>query len=107
MRKLYALFLVAAVPTVALADTPLEELQHDWSVCQYQTLEAKKENCFSSLSQKAHQASQMKNNSSAPLLIWSAIIDSSWAGAKGGLGALSLVKEGANKSPNAKKRLCK
>jgi predicted Zn-dependent protease len=27
------------------------------------------------------------------LLIWSAIIDSSWAGAKGGLGALSLVKQ--------------
>lgn len=49
MRKLYALFLVAAVPTVALAAPPLEELQHDWSVCQYQTLEAKKENCFSSL----------------------------------------------------------
>lgn len=27
------------------------------------------------------------------MLIWSAIIDSSWAGAKGGLGALSLVKQ--------------
>jgi len=48
---------------------------------------------ISSLSQKAHQASELKNNASAPLLIWSAIIDSSWAGAKGGLGALSLVKQ--------------
>ncbi|MCW1828947.1 hypothetical protein OLZ31_19095 [Enterobacter asburiae] len=93
MRTLTALLIMSVFPTAALAETSVENLQQDWSVCQYQTLEAKKENCFSSLSQKAHQASQLKNNTDAPLLIWTAIIDSSWAGAKGGLGALSLVKE--------------
>lgn len=96
MRTPTALLIMSVFPTAALAETPLENLQHDWSVCQYQTLEAKKENCFSSLSQKAHQESQLKNSSNAPLLIWTAIIDSSWAGAKGGLGALSLVKEARN-----------
>ncbi|HCM9673966.1 hypothetical protein M8R84_20305 [Enterobacter hormaechei] len=96
MRTLNVLLIMTVFPTAAFAETSLENLQHDWSVCQYQTLEAKKENCFSSLSQKAHQASQLKNNTNAPLLIWSAIIDSSWAGAKGGLGALSLVKEARN-----------
>lgn len=96
MRTLNVLLIMSVFPTAAFAETSLENLQHDWSVCQYQTLEAKKENCFSSLSQKAHQASQLKNNTNAPLLIWSAIIDSSWAGAKGGLGALSLVKEARN-----------
>lgn len=93
MKTLNVLLIVSLFPAIALAETSLEDLQLDWSVCQYQTLEAQKENCFSSLSQKAHQASELKNNASAPLLIWSAIIDSSWAGAKGGLGALSLVKQ--------------
>lgn len=93
MKSLYVLFLTSAIPAVALANTTLAELQHDWSICQYQTLEAKKENCFSELSQKAHNASQAKNSADASLLIWSGIIDSSWAGSKGGLGALSLVKE--------------
>lgn len=93
MKTLNVLLIVSLFPATALAETSLEDLQLYWSVCQYQTLEAQKENCFSSLSQKAHQASELKNNASAPLLIWSAIIDSSWAGAKGGLGALSLVKQ--------------
>lgn len=84
---------LAAVPSLACAGTTLAELQQDWAVCQYQTLEAKKDVCFSALSQKAHDASQAQNNTDATLLIWSAIIDSSWAGVKGGLGALSLVKQ--------------
>lgn len=93
MKILNVLLIVTVFPAVALAETSLEDLQLGWSVCLYQTLEAQKENCFSALSQKAHQASELKNNASAPLLIWSAIIDSSWAGSKGGLGALSLVKQ--------------
>ncbi|OQM40652.1 hypothetical protein BZK42_18775 [Citrobacter braakii] len=75
-----------------MANTTLEDLQHEWSICQYQTLAAKKESCFSALSQKTHNAIQA-HNTDASLLIWSGIIDSSWAGAKGGLGALSLVKQ--------------
>ncbi|MEQ9843516.1 tetratricopeptide repeat protein [Pectobacterium brasiliense] len=95
MRTLKALIAVLAgvVPVSVLANTPLADLQHDWSVCQYQTLEANKESCFSTLSQRAHDASHARNNDDATLLIWSGIIDSSWAGAKGGLGALSLVKQ--------------
>ncbi|RRO04223.1 tetratricopeptide repeat protein [Pectobacterium aquaticum] len=95
MRTLKALIVVLAgvVPLSVLANTPLADLQHDWSVCQYQTLEANKENCFSTLSQRAHDASHARNDDDATLLIWSGIIDSSWAGAKGGLGALSLVKQ--------------
>lgn len=92
MRMLHVFFLTAVVPVSALANTTLEDLQLEWSICQYQTLEAKKENCFSALSQKAHSATQA-NGTNASLLIWSGIIDSSWAGAKGGLGALSLVKQ--------------
>ncbi|TKU04727.1 MULTISPECIES: tetratricopeptide repeat protein [Citrobacter] len=92
MKILHVLIIATVIPVSAMANTTLEDLQHEWSICQYQTLAAKKESCFSALSQKTHNAIQA-NNTDAPLLIWSGIIDSSWAGAKGGLGALSLVKQ--------------
>lgn len=79
------------LPGVACAEVTLASLQQGWSVCQYRSLENQKQNCFSTLSQQAHGVSDRENDPA--LLIWSAIIDSSWAGAKGGLGALSLVKQ--------------
>lgn len=42
MKIMKTLLLTAAFPASAMATTTLENLQHDWSVCQYQTLEAKK-----------------------------------------------------------------
>jgi len=51
-----------------------------------------KESCLETLSAQADQASA-KEAFRTDLLIWSAIVKSTWAGAKGGLGALSLVKE--------------
>ena len=53
MKILKTLLLTAAFPASAMATTTLENLQHDWSVCQYQTLEAKKESCFTTLSQRS------------------------------------------------------
>lgn len=82
-----------ALPGIASA-TALSELQQSWSECQYRTLEQQKVDCFSALSQKAHAVVAATAGGNDPeLLIWSGIIDSSWAGAKGGLGALSLVKQ--------------
>lgn len=80
-----------ALPGAASAESALTTLQHGWSVCQYRSLEDQKQACFSALSQQAHH---LQGHDQEPaLLIWGAIIDSSWAGAKGGLGALSLVKQ--------------
>ncbi|MFK8260493.1 tetratricopeptide repeat protein [Erwinia sp. AnSW2-5] len=81
------------LPTQSYAAPSLSDLQQRWSVCQYQTLEKQKIACFTTLSEQAHQVSAVQGKEQANLLIWSAIIDSSWAGAKGGLGALSLVKQ--------------
>lgn len=90
------LITLAITPGFVLANATLTELQNGWSVCQYQTPEKNKDLCFSALSQKAHDADQAQKSNDATLLIWAAIIDSSWAGAKGGLGALSLVKQSRN-----------
>lgn len=93
MKPLLAIsfLILPALPGMALAEENLASLQQDWSVCQYRSLENQKQSCFSALSQKAHNIPGREKD--APLLIWGAIIDSSWAGAKGGLGALSLVKQ--------------
>lgn len=86
------LALLALTPGLSQA-APLDlgGVQQAWAQCQYQQSGDQQETCLEQLSGEAEQAS-----AAAPfnteLLIWSAIVQSSWAGAKGGLGALSLVK---------------
>ncbi|WP_461602620.1 tetratricopeptide repeat protein [Aeromonas rivipollensis] len=70
----------------------LPTIQQQWAHCQYQETGKAKESCLETLSAQVEQASA-KEAFRTDLLIWSAIVKSTWAGAKGGLGALSLVKE--------------
>jgi tetratricopeptide (TPR) repeat protein len=73
-------------------DDAVTELQHDWEVIRYQTPAAEREKRFEALAAKAHQASASFPGRGEPL-VWEGIIVSSWAGEKGGLGALSLAKQ--------------
>lgn len=77
---------------VAAAYDALIPIQQQWAVCQYQQTGKAKESCLETLSSQADQASA-KEAFRTDLLIWSAIVKSTWAGAKGGLDALGLVKE--------------
>lgn len=93
------LALLAAL--ASLAFTPLAhagsveddvvQLQHDWEVIRYQTPAAEREKRFEALAAKAHQVAEAQPARAEPL-VWEGIIVSSWAGEKGGLGALGLVK---------------
>lgn len=76
----------------APVDDAVAELQHDWEVIRYQTPPTEREKRFEALSGKAHKVSETYAGRSEPL-IWEGIILSSWAGEKGGMGALSLVKQ--------------
>lgn len=67
-------------------------LQQRWAEIQYQLPDNQKSAAFEALAAEAEQALAQEPND-APLLIWRGIILSSWAGADGGLGALSKVKE--------------
>ncbi|WP_341890778.1 tetratricopeptide repeat protein [Variovorax sp. YR752] len=67
------------------------QLQHDWEVIRYQTPAAEREKRFEALAAKAHQIAEAQPARAEPL-VWEGIIVSSWAGEKGGLGALGLVK---------------
>jgi tetratricopeptide (TPR) repeat protein len=76
----------------APVDDAVAELQRDWEVIRYQAPAAEREKRFESLSAKAHKVAETYPGRSEPL-IWEGIIVSSWAGEKGGVGALSLVKQ--------------
>ncbi len=79
---------------VASANTdPLIGIQKSWAQCQYQRDDKDQQTyCFERLI-KSNQAALDKQPERADLKVWLAINKSSLAGAKGGLGALSLVKE--------------
>ena len=70
----------------------LEEIQAEWAEIKYRAQEKEREKAFERLDATARQA--LAASPDAPeLLIWRGIVLASWAGAKGGLGALDLVKE--------------
>ena len=67
------------------------QLQRDWEQIRYQSPASERENRFEALATKARQVSESAPGRAEPL-VWEGIIVSSWAGEKGGLGALGLVK---------------
>jgi len=83
----------------AFAGVPEEvsNLQQKWEQVRYKTPASAQEAQYEQLVNEAEKTAAA-NPGSADLLIWYAIIESTYAGAKGGLGALSHVK-------NAKKLL--
>lgn len=95
LPALAVLAALAGTPAPARAapiDDAIVELQHDWEVVRYQTPSAEREKRFEALAGKARKVSESFPDRSEPL-VWEGIIVSSWAGEKGGLGALSLVKQ--------------
>jgi tetratricopeptide (TPR) repeat protein len=95
LLRLSALAAAACLPVLAAAAPPDEavaELQRDWEVVRYQTPAAEREKRFEALAAKAQKTAESFPGRSEPL-VWQGIIVSSWAGEKGGLGALGLVKQ--------------
>lgn len=84
-----------ALPAFALSaggQAQLQQLQTRWAEINYQTPEKQREEAFAKLVTQADAA--LASEPKAPeLLIWRGIILSTQAGAKGGLGALGLVKQ--------------
>lgn len=83
------------IPTLVLAageQSLVSDLQHDWAIANYQLSGDEQEAAFEALIERS-DAAVARNQRSADLLIWNGIIKSSYAGAKGGLGALGLAKD--------------
>jgi len=91
----FALLALASTPSFALTpagDEALHQLQARWAEVNYQLPPAQREAAFEKLASRAEQAVASEPGA-AELRIWHGIVLSTWAGAKGGLGALGLVKQ--------------
>lgn len=99
MKNVFTLCGLAATMTfslcsMAIADSsPLEKIQTKWAQCQYHEQDKKQQvQCFEN--NINHNIAELKTAPGNPeLTVWLAINKGSLAGAKGGLGALSLAKE--------------
>jgi tetratricopeptide (TPR) repeat protein len=76
----------------ATAEEAVAELQQAWEQINYKTPAAEKEKKFEALAGRAHKMVEAMPGKPEPM-VWEGIILSSWAGEKGGMGALSLVKQ--------------
>jgi tetratricopeptide (TPR) repeat protein len=84
------LFISIIMVTASL--TSLSQVQERWAEIKYATPAANQEGAYAQLVEEAHNLSAA-NPQDPSWLIWEGIIRSTYAGAKGGLGALSEVKE--------------
>jgi tetratricopeptide (TPR) repeat protein len=91
-----AVALAAALVNVAALAAPVDDavadLQREWETIRYRTPTAQHAERFEALAGRAHRVVEAYPNRAEPL-IWDGIIVSTLAGAKGGLGALSLAKD--------------
>ena len=95
LRKLLALplFLFFAGQTLAAtADDLIRPIQEQWAEIKYRQPEKQQPELYHALALKARKISEANPNM-AEAFIWEGIVVSSEAGARGGLGALSLAKE--------------
>jgi tetratricopeptide (TPR) repeat protein len=93
MMKLITLITLSLLALASYADETmdLDKLQTRWAEIKYQLSEAEQEKAFATLVAEAEQLTA--THKTAPFLIWEGIIRSTYAGAKGGLGALDQVKQ--------------
>lgn len=85
------LFMLSAGSAWADLNDDIAKLQHRWAEVNYQLHEKPQLSGFEMLASEARKTVAAYPASAEPL-IWSGIIKSTYAGAKGGLGALSLAK---------------
>ena len=86
--------ILASLCSLALADAAneVDQLQHSWAHVNYELDGDAQLEAFAALADTANSATQAYPDD-AGVWIWSGIIKSTFAGAKGGLGALGLAKE--------------
>ena len=89
--SLAALMLFSPLLWADAADNSVTALQKSWAQIKYRMPEKQQAAAFDKLASEAESATKQYPNSAA-VWVWSGIIRASYAGAKGGLGALSAVK---------------
>jgi tetratricopeptide (TPR) repeat protein len=86
------LLFITSLPASAAPPPEVEMLSKEWAQHKYQTPKKERQKAFEKLAKQASEISAKYPGKAEPL-IWEAIILASAAGEKGGLGALSMVKQ--------------
>lgn len=92
MKAVITALLLLVALSVSAATPDLLEIQQRWARIRYQLPEPERAAAFEQLARDAGALVAAHPQQAEPL-IWQGIVLSTWAGAKGGLGALKLVKE--------------
>ena len=94
LKIIFTLMIVclSAVISAEALPTDIVYLQTRWAEIKYQLPEGQQEKAFSTLVSEAKKM-RVNHPQEASYLIWEGIIRSTYAGAKGGLGALDQVKQ--------------
>lgn len=96
MKKWLAILAATFFAVAAQADEGLDpaivQLQHDWAKANYSTPKDQQEAAFKALAEKAHQIASTSDDK-AEAMIWEAIVQSGYAKAKGGIGALKHAEQ--------------
>ena len=92
LQWLTALFVLQSTAALAGMSPELLDLSESWARIKYQLPEDQRVAALESLSAQARALVEARPGEAEPL-VWQAIILSTTAGEKGGLGALSLVKQ--------------
>lgn len=94
LRQLLLILLVIGAPAWAQENAAdwVIKLQNDWAAANYELKDENQIKAFQLLLDDCTKA-RVQYPQSAEILIWDGIIKSTYAGVKGGLGALSLAKE--------------
>ncbi|MGD8560519.1 MAG: hypothetical protein PVF34_08275 [Gammaproteobacteria bacterium] len=103
---LFSLMLLASAsawadPSQEVMDA-VKDLQHRWENIKYNMAEDKQEDAFAELAKEARKVSEKYAGQAEPL-VWEGIILSTYAGAKGGLGALNIVEDARERLQQAEK----
>ena len=91
-RILFTVLLCAPLAVLAGVDEDVRDLQSQWAEIKYRRAGAEQEKAFAALTKNA-DAVRGRYPERAEPQIWYGIIAASYAGARGGLGALSLAKD--------------
>jgi tetratricopeptide (TPR) repeat protein len=89
---LFLLFTFGGPAVAAPGDDLIRPIQEEWAEIKYRQPAKQQPDRYRALAEKTRKLAEA-NPYSAEVLIWEGIVVSSEAGARGGLGALSLAKE--------------
>ena len=102
LPSLVVALLLSAPLLAATPDEVIRPVQDQWAEIKYRVPEKQQADRYEQLAQKSRQLVDA-NPGMAEVLVWDGIVLSSEAGARGGLGALSLVKDARQRFEEALK----